>query len=129
MATVLGRLPEFLNERPEGVVRVRGMKLLLEGVIYLHRDGIAPERMVESYPDLDVGVAAQIVDYYQENREAVDGYVAQVEREWQKARIENEDWLASRGMEPTRVIIAQRKREAERQAKGSTTNRVEEVVT
>ena len=111
MASILGKLPEFLYERPEGVVRVRGMKLLLEGVIYLHRQGIAPEEMLQAYSDLDPRVAAKIVDYYERNREMVDKYVAQVEREWEEDRRVTRAWQTSAEFQAWRkAAIESRKR-------------------
>lgn len=111
MASILGKLPDFLYERPDGVVRVRGTKLLLEGVIYLHRAGISPEEMPGSYSNLDVGVAAKIVDYYERNRVVVDEYVAQTERDWEENARATRAWQASpEFQEKRRRHIEERKR-------------------
>ena len=113
MASLLGKLPDFLYERPEGVVRVRGMKLLLEGVIYLHRDGITPNDMIEAYSDLDPRIAAKIVAYYERNREAVDEYVAQAEREWEEDRRITTAWQASPEFQKWRKAAIQSRKRGE----------------
>ena len=113
MASVLGKLPDFLYERPEGVVRVRGMKLLLEGVIYLHRDGVTPDDMIEAYSDLDPAIAAKIVDYYERNRAAVDEYVADAEREWEEDRRVTTAWQASPEFQAWRKAAIESRKQGE----------------
>ena len=129
MATVLGALPDFLYESPAGTVRVRGSRLLFEGVIYLHRAGEKPERMKEAYLNLTDELAVQIVDYYEQNREIVDEYVAECERSFEESRRDHEAWQISQGIEPLKSRLTRAKLEAHRREKGSTSEVVQEVAT
>jgi hypothetical protein len=105
------------------------MKLLLEGVIYQHREDRTPEQMRQPYPDLDIGIAMKIIDYYAHNRESVDEYVAQTERDYEKARLETEARQASMGIEPLRVIRQRRRAQRASRANESSSDAFEKVAT
>ena len=129
MASELGVLPDFLYERPEGTVRVQGMKLLFGGLAHQHLEGDTPEQMVEAYPSLDVGVARQIADYCERNREAVEAYLERVEREYEEEKLAHETWEVSQGIEPARLRLGRLKREAQQRSNRSKTEVVTEVAT
>ena len=85
-----GPLPVPLRADEEGVVRVGETRVPLDAVISAFRLGETAEGIVEQYPTLRLDDVYVVIGYYLENRDAVDGYIAQREAEATRIREEIE---------------------------------------
>ena len=64
----------------EGVYRVGDTRVSLESLVYLFREGMSVESMVESYPALTLEEVHGALAYYLANQEEIDAYLAEGER-------------------------------------------------
>ena len=64
----------------EGVYRVGDTRVSLDSLVYLFREGMSVEGMVESYPALTLEEVHGALAYYLANQEEIDGYLAEGER-------------------------------------------------
>ncbi len=111
--TTLEDFFEFVTE-PEEEIRFKGRRIDLSDVVYLFRDGMAPERIADYFScpleplQVYVGIA-----YYLNNKDAVDAYMARAEAAAAERR---RQWEANRppGLERLREIKARLQAEAER---------------
>ena len=67
--------------RTEGVYRIADTRVSLDSLVYLFREGVSAESMVESYPALTLEEVHGALAFYLANRLDVDNYMAQGERE------------------------------------------------
>jgi uncharacterized protein (DUF433 family) len=73
-----------------GVARVGGTRVTLETVIIAFSLGATAEEILQRYPALSLADIYAVISYYLHNREEVDAYVEQAEREEEAFRKENE---------------------------------------
>lgn len=66
--------------KTEGVYRVGGTRVPLDSLIYLFREGMSAESMVESYPALTLEQVHGALAFYLANREEIDDYLAEGEQ-------------------------------------------------
>src|SRR5271167_1820035 len=82
----------------EGAYRVAGTRVSLDSLVYLYREGISAEGMVDSYPALTLEQVHGALAYYLANQAEVDAYLARAEavaaREHQESRHTNADLIA-----------------------------------
>jgi uncharacterized protein (DUF433 family) len=64
----------------EGVYRVGDTRVSLDSLVYLFREGMSVESMVESYPALTLEEMHGALAYYLDNQEEIDAYIAEGER-------------------------------------------------
>ena len=64
----------------EGVYRVGGTRVSLDSLVYLFREGISVESMVESYPALTMEDVHGALAFYLANENEIDSYLAEGER-------------------------------------------------
>jgi len=64
----------------EGVYRVGDTRVSLDSLVYLFREGMSVESMVESYPALTLEEVHGALAYYLANQEEIDSYLAEGER-------------------------------------------------
>ncbi len=64
----------------EDVYRVGDTRVSLDSLVYLFREGMSVESMVESYPALTLEEVHGALAYYLANQEEIDGYLAEGER-------------------------------------------------
>ena len=64
----------------EGVYRVGDSRVSLDSLVYLFREGMSVESMVESYPALTLEDVHGALAYYLANQEEIDAYLAEGER-------------------------------------------------
>lgn len=64
----------------EGVYRVGDTRVSLDSLVYLFREGMSVESMVESYPALTLEEVHGALPYYLANQEEIDAYLAEGER-------------------------------------------------
>jgi uncharacterized protein (DUF433 family) len=72
-------LKEYVT-RTEGVCRIADTRVSLDSLVYLLREGVSAESMVESYPALTLEEVHGALAFYLANRHDVDNYMAQGER-------------------------------------------------
>jgi uncharacterized protein (DUF433 family) len=82
------KLPEFLTEVDFGEIRLTGSRIGLYDVIYYLNNGYSPDQLQEEYSHLPPGRIQQVFDFYQENRDDVDAYVAREEAAIERLRAE-----------------------------------------
>jgi len=66
--------------RVEGAYRVGDTRVSLDSLVYLFREGMSAESMVESYPALTLEQMHGALAFYLANQKEVDAYLA----EWQR---------------------------------------------
>ena len=64
----------------EGVYRVGGTRVSLDSLVYLFREGMSVESMVESYPALTMEDVHGALAFYLANENEIDAYLAEGER-------------------------------------------------
>ena len=70
---------EYVTKR-EGVYRVAGSRVSLDSLVYLFREGMSSESMVESYPALTLEQIHGALAFYLANQGEIDAYLAEGER-------------------------------------------------
>ena len=82
----------------DGIYRIGDTRVSLDSLVYLFREGLSAESMVESYPSLSLEQVHGALAYYLANRSDVDKYLAEsqrlAEREHQSSRSENAELIA-----------------------------------
>jgi uncharacterized protein (DUF433 family) len=64
----------------EGVYRVGDTRVSLDSLVYLFREGISAESMVESYPALSLEQVHGALAFYLANQREIDAYLADGQR-------------------------------------------------
>jgi uncharacterized protein (DUF433 family) len=64
----------------ESVYRVGDTRVSLDSLVYLFREGMSVESMVESYPALTLEEVHGALAYYLANQKEIDAYLAEGER-------------------------------------------------
>ena len=64
----------------EGAYRIGGTRVSLDSIVYLFREGMSAESMVESYPALTLEQVHGALAFYLANQREVDAYLAEGER-------------------------------------------------
>ena len=73
-------MPKEYITRVEGVYRVGGTRVSLDSLVYLFREGMSAEGMVESYPALTLEQVHGALAFYLENQKEIDAYLVEGER-------------------------------------------------
>ena len=85
-------------KKTEGVYRVGGTRISLDSLVYLYREGVSVEGMVDSYPSLTLEQVHGALAYYLTNQKRIDRYLVEGERqaevEHQASRVRNADLIA-----------------------------------
>src|SRR6266852_9913290 len=61
--------------KTEGVYRVGDTRVSLDSLVYLYREGMSVESMVESYPALTLEQVHGALAYYLANQKEIDDYL------------------------------------------------------
>ena len=64
----------------EGVYRIVDTRVSLDSLVYLFREGMSAESMVESYPDLTLEQVHGALAFYLANQKEIDTYLAEGQR-------------------------------------------------
>src|SRR5439155_13510280 len=67
-------------KKVEGAYRVGDTRVSLDSLVYLFREGISVESMVESYPALTLEAVHGALAYYLANQEEIDTYLVEGEQ-------------------------------------------------
>ena len=82
----------------EGVFRIGDSRVSLDSLVYLFREGMSAESMVESYPSLSLEEVHGALAFYLSHQREVDVYLAEGERlaaaEHVESRRTNADLIA-----------------------------------
>jgi uncharacterized protein (DUF433 family) len=81
-------MPKEYVSKAEGIYRVAGSRVSLDSLVYLFREGVSAEGMVESYPVLTLEQVHGALAFYLANRAEVDAYLAEGQR---LAKVQQED--------------------------------------
>ena len=73
----------------EGVFRVADSRVSLDSLIYLFREGMSPESMVECYPTLSLEEVYGAIAFYLANQAMIEKYMREGE---QAAELEHQLW-------------------------------------
>ena len=84
--------------RVEGAYRVGDTRVSLDSLVYLFREGMSAESMVESYPALTLEQVHGALAFYLANQKEVDEYLAEGQRtaelQHQQSRRTNAELIA-----------------------------------
>jgi uncharacterized protein (DUF433 family) len=94
----VGPMPKEYVTNIEGVYRVRDTRVSLDSLVYLFREGMSVEGMVESYPALSLEQVHGALAFYLANQEQIDAYLADgqkaAESQHQQSRQTNAELIA-----------------------------------
>jgi uncharacterized protein (DUF433 family) len=76
---------EYIEQR-SGIYFVVGTRVSLDSVVYAFLRGESPEGIAESFPALGLEQIFGALAFYTANRELVDGYLSEGEREFEAMR-------------------------------------------
>jgi uncharacterized protein (DUF433 family) len=74
----------YVEERNGGYY-VAGTRVSLDSVVYNHKAGASPEGIVESFGSLTLPKVYGALAFYLDNREGIDAYLAQGEKDFEEA--------------------------------------------
>jgi uncharacterized protein (DUF433 family) len=66
--------------RIDGAYRIRDTRVSLDSLVYLFREGMSAESMVESYPALTLEQVHGALAFYLANQHEIDAYLAEGQR-------------------------------------------------
>jgi uncharacterized protein (DUF433 family) len=82
----------------EGVYRIAGTRVSLDSLVYLFREGMSAESMVESYPAVTLEQVHGALAFYLANRSEIDAYLLEgqhlAEQEHELSRQNNAELIA-----------------------------------
>lgn len=91
-------LPEFLEQRGDEEIYLRGHRITLEEVCYYYDEGCTAEMLRERFPTLPLVLIHKVIVFCLEDREAVQEYFAECQtardanfEQWQKTPRETPD--------------------------------------
>ncbi len=91
-------MPKEYVKKIEGVYRVANTRVSLDSLVYLFREGMSVESMVESYPALTLEDVHGALAFYLANESEVDAYLTDGERiaasEHSRSRELNAEFIA-----------------------------------
>ena len=82
----------------EGAYRIADTRISLDSLVYLFREGMSAESMVESYPALTLEQVRGALAFYLGNQKEIDAYLVEerhaAESQHQHSRLTNADLIA-----------------------------------
>ena len=73
-------MPKEYVKSVEGAYRVGDTRVSLDSLVYLFREGMSVESMVESYPALSLEQVHGALAFYLANQEEIDAYLVEGQR-------------------------------------------------
>jgi uncharacterized protein (DUF433 family) len=70
-------MPQEYVRAVEGVYRVGDTRVSLDSIVYLFREGMSVESMVESYPALTLKEVHGALAFYLRNQKEIDAYLSE----------------------------------------------------
>jgi uncharacterized protein (DUF433 family) len=82
----------------EGVYRIGDTRISLDSIVYLFREGLSAEAMVDSYPALSLEQVHGAIAFYLGNQQEIDRYLTEGQRvaqsQHEQSRHTNADLIA-----------------------------------
>ena len=76
----MGLMPKEYVNLSEGAYRIVDARVSLDSLVYLFREGMSAESMVESYPALTLEQVHGALAFYLANQKEIDAYLVEGER-------------------------------------------------
>lgn len=73
---------------------IDGTRVRVLNIVYLHKEGYTPEKMLELYPFLNLAQIYAALSYYYENREEIEALIAEDEKWDERYEREKAEYLA-----------------------------------
>ncbi len=73
-------MPKEYVDHSEGVYRIADTRVSLDSLVYLFREGMSAESMVESYPALTLDQVHGALAFYLANQKEIDTYLVEGQR-------------------------------------------------
>ncbi len=94
----MGSIPKEYVNYSEGTYRIADTRVSLDSLVYLFREGMSAESMVESYPALTLEQVHGALAFYLGNQKDIDVYLADGQRaaelQHQQSRRTNAELIA-----------------------------------
>jgi uncharacterized protein (DUF433 family) len=94
----MGLMPKEYVNYSEGAYRVGDTRVSLDSLVYLFREGMSAESMVESYPALTLEQVHGALAFYLGNQKEIDAYLMEGQRvaesQHQQSRQTNAELIA-----------------------------------
>jgi uncharacterized protein (DUF433 family) len=94
----MGLMPKEYVTLSEGAYRIADTRVSLDSLVYLFREGMSAESMVESYPALTLEQVHGALAFYLANQEDIDTYLVKGQRaaelQHKKSRHTNAELIA-----------------------------------
>jgi uncharacterized protein (DUF433 family) len=81
MAVLIDTIEDVITVNEVGVWRVAGTRVSVDSVLYAFNSGSSPEEIIWQFDTLDLKMVYAVINYYLHNREKVDTYLAQSEKD------------------------------------------------
>jgi uncharacterized protein (DUF433 family) len=81
MAVLIDTIEDVITVNGVGVWRVAGTRVSVDSVLYAFNSGSSPEEIIWQFDTLDLKMVYAVINYYLHNREKVDKYLAQSEKD------------------------------------------------
>lgn len=89
MATIQADPVVYAFQTEAGGWRVTGSRVSLDSVIHMYHEGADPETIVRQFPSLSLEQVYGAIAFYLRNREAIDEYLEEQRKRWDKLRRES----------------------------------------
>ncbi|HEU4740343.1 MAG TPA: DUF433 domain-containing protein [Meiothermus sp.] len=97
-----------LTTDEHGVVRITGTRVYLETIVDDFNAGASPEEIVLSYPSLKLADVYVVIAYYLRNKDKVDSYIEEQDRQAGETRKHHQTEESSR--EIRELLISRQKK-------------------
>ncbi len=87
-----------LTKTKEGVIRIADTRVSIDSVIMAFKRGAEPETIQRSYDRLTLAQVYSVISYYLNNRDELDEYLAQREKEFVENREANKARFGHHGL-------------------------------
>lgn len=68
-------------DQEDGALRIKGTRVGLEPIVAHFQEGQTPEQIARSFPTVTLAQVYAAIAYYLENKERIDSYMAESQRE------------------------------------------------
>jgi uncharacterized protein (DUF433 family) len=73
-------MPKPYEEKVDGAYRIGSTRISLDSLVYLFREGMSAESMVETYPVLTLEQVHGALAFYLANQKEIDAYLVEGQR-------------------------------------------------
>ncbi len=75
---------------------IGGTRVRVLNIVFLHKEGYAPEQMLEKYPDLNLAQVHAALAYYYEHQDEINAYIAEDEASYETYERHKAEFLSKR---------------------------------